>query len=92
VIADDLAAERPEPPASVDLTAQARAAPPSQDRPRPPCKRARHAPGELHLAVPIGGAAGAVVRAATSKGEPADIFLVETRLSPERALLSVGQA
>src|SRR5579871_3902942 len=35
---------------------------------------------------PLGGAARAVVRAAPSKGEPADIFLVETRLTPEGVL------
>src|SRR5262249_54487889 len=41
---------------------------------------------------PIGGAARAIVRAAPAKGEPCDIFLVETRLTPEGVLLSVGNA
>lgn len=41
---------------------------------------------------PLGGAARAIVRAAPAKGEPADIFLVETRLTPEGVLLSVGDA
>jgi hypothetical protein len=42
--------------------------------------------------LPVGGAARAIVRAAPSKGEPSDIFVVETRLSPEGVLLSVGEA
>lgn len=41
---------------------------------------------------PIGGSARAVVRASLVKGEPADLFLVETQLSPEGVLLSVGDA
>src|SRR5262245_61777437 len=36
------------------------------------------------------GHARAVVRASPSQGEPADVFLVETRLSPEGVLLDVG--
>lgn len=39
---------------------------------------------------PLGGSARAIVRAAPAKGEPADIFVVETRLSPEGVLLAVG--
>jgi hypothetical protein len=39
---------------------------------------------------PIGGSARAVVRAAPTKGDPCDIYLVETRLSPEGVLLAVG--
>src|SRR4051812_35078943 len=39
---------------------------------------------------PLGGSARAVVRAAPSKGEPSDIYLVDTRLSPEGVLLAVG--
>jgi hypothetical protein len=41
---------------------------------------------------PIGGGARAIVRASPSKGEPNDIFVVETRLSPEGVLLAVGEA
>jgi hypothetical protein len=41
---------------------------------------------------PLGGAARAIVRGAPTKGDPADIFVVETRLSPEGVLLSVGAA
>jgi hypothetical protein len=41
---------------------------------------------------PIGGSARAIVRGAPAKGEPCDIFLVETRLTPEGVLLSVGDA
>src|SRR5262245_59965017 len=41
---------------------------------------------------PLGGSARAIVRAAPAKGEPHDIFLVETRLSPEGVLLAVGDA
>ncbi|APR79621.1 Cobalt-zinc-cadmium resistance protein [Minicystis rosea] len=41
---------------------------------------------------PLGGAARAIVRGAPSRGEPNDIFVVETRLSPEGVLLAVGSA
>src|ERR1700679_1357860 len=41
---------------------------------------------------PLGGRARAVVRGAPARGEPNDIFLVETRLTPEGVLLSVGDA
>lgn len=41
---------------------------------------------------PLGGAARAIVRAAPGKGEPNEIFVVETRLSPEGVLLAVGSA
>lgn len=41
---------------------------------------------------PVGGPARAIVRAAPAKGEPDDIFVVETRLSPEGVLLSIGSA
>ena len=41
---------------------------------------------------PLGGAARAIVRAAPSRGEPNDIYVVETRLTPEGVLLSVGAA
>jgi hypothetical protein len=41
---------------------------------------------------PLGGSARAVVRGAPARGEPNDIFLVETRLTPEGVLLSVGDA
>jgi hypothetical protein len=41
---------------------------------------------------PLGGRARAVVRAPPAHGEPNDIFLVETRLTPEGVLLSVGDA
>jgi hypothetical protein len=41
---------------------------------------------------PLGGAARAIVRAAPSKGEPNDIYVVETRLSPEGVLLAVRSA
>jgi hypothetical protein len=39
---------------------------------------------------PLGGSARAIVRAAPARGEPCDVFLVETRLTPEGVLLSVG--
>src|SRR5262245_21547124 len=38
---------------------------------------------------PLGGAARAIVRGAPARGEPNDIFVVETRLSPEGVLLAV---
>ncbi|MFS8068209.1 MAG: hypothetical protein ACMG6S_17785, partial [Byssovorax sp.] len=38
------------------------------------------------------GTARALVRAARAAGEPNDLFLVETRLSPEGVLLSVGDS
>ena len=38
------------------------------------------------------GTARAMVRAAPSAGEPSDLFLVETSLSPEGVLLAVGDA
>lgn len=38
----------------------------------------------------LGGAARAIARASSAKGEPADLYLVETTLSPEGVLLSVG--
>lgn len=41
---------------------------------------------------PLGGAARAIVRAAPAKGEPNDVFVVDTRLSPDGVLLSVGDA
>src|SRR4029077_6723915 len=41
---------------------------------------------------PLGGAARAIVRGAPAKGEPNDVFVVETKLSPEGVLLSVGEA
>jgi hypothetical protein len=41
---------------------------------------------------PLGGAARAIVRAAPAKGEPSDIYLVSTKLSPEGVLLAVGEA
>lgn len=44
-------------------------------------------PGVLRSAF---GRSRAVVRAAPGTGEPADVFLVDTRLSPEGALLEVG--
>jgi hypothetical protein len=41
---------------------------------------------------PLGGAARAIVRGAPARGEPCDIFVVDTRLTPEGVLLSVGDA
>ncbi|MFT3769894.1 MAG: hypothetical protein QM820_31070 [Minicystis sp.] len=41
---------------------------------------------------PLGGSARAIVRGAPARGEPNDIFVVETRLSPEGVLLEVGAA
>ena len=40
----------------------------------------------------LGGKARAIVRAAPSKGEPNDLFLVTANVSPEGVLLSVGDA
>lgn len=41
---------------------------------------------------PLGGSARAIVRGSPARGEPSDIFVVETRLTPEGVLLSVGSA
>ena len=41
---------------------------------------------------PVGGAARAIVRGAPARGEPCDIFVVDTRLTPEGVLLAVGDA
>lgn len=40
----------------------------------------------------LGGSSRALVRAAPSAGEPADLFLVETQLSPEGVLIGTGSA
>jgi hypothetical protein len=42
--------------------------------------------------VVLGAHARAIVRAAPTKGEPNDVYLVETSLSPEGTLLEVGDA
>ncbi len=42
------------------------------------------------VAQSLAGSARALVRASSEKGEPADIYLVEAKLSPEGVLLDVG--